>query len=55
MDDIIQSYVFYFFMIKTQKNGQGIVVSINREIKELDQGIIPIRQLHPYQNEIKFN
>ena len=52
MDDVIQSYVFYLFMIKTQKNGQGIVFSINKEIEELDQGVILIRQLHPYQNEI---
>ena len=52
MDDVIQSYVFYFFMIKTQKNGQAIWVSINREIKELGQGKMPIRQLHPYQNDV---
>ena len=52
MDDIIQSYVFYFLMIKTQKNGQSIVVTINREIKELNQGKMPIRELHPYQNEV---
>ena len=52
MDEGIQSCDFDFFMTKTHKNGHIIGVSINREIKHISQSRLPIRQLHPYQNNM---